>query len=200
MGPVWRVRWFAGAPVWWCSKLPRGPAGYGPSARDESSAPGERRQESKSLPSAPLGISAICPASYAAEPRGVREPYAGAGCHATPEGNRSFCCGYNRVGAGGNGIGLSACADSEDALGESRLQGSQASLNSNCQKTGESTFLSPTTRHIACKVVVNALQQYERLASLATAKLQRRCPILGLAHPPMREKRRIHWRFTRVAC
>jgi hypothetical protein len=29
---------------------------------------------------------------------------------------------------------------SEVALGESRLQGSQASLNSNCQKTGESTF------------------------------------------------------------
>ena len=38
------------------------------------------------------------------------------------------------------GIGLSACAGSEVALGESRLRGSQASLNSNCRKTGESTF------------------------------------------------------------
>jgi hypothetical protein len=30
--PVWCVCWFAGAPVRWCSKLPRGPAVYGSSA------------------------------------------------------------------------------------------------------------------------------------------------------------------------
>src|ERR1700756_426749 len=35
---------------------------------------------------------------------------------------------------------LNACAGSEVALGESRLRGSQASLNSDCQKTGESNF------------------------------------------------------------
>jgi hypothetical protein len=35
---------------------------------------------------------------------------------------------------------LSACAGSEVALGESRLRSSQASLNSDCQKTGESNF------------------------------------------------------------
>ena len=33
---------------------------------------------------------------------------------------------------------------------------------------------SQTTQHIACSVVVNAFQQYERLAGLATAKLERR--------------------------
>jgi hypothetical protein len=44
---------------------------------------------------------------------------------------------------------------------------------------------SQTTPHIACNVAVNAFQQYEWLARLATAKLQRRCPILELAHPPL---------------
>jgi hypothetical protein len=44
---------------------------------------------------------------------------------------------------------------------------------------------SQTTPHIGCNVAVNAFQQYEWLARLATAKLERRCPILGLAHPPL---------------
>jgi hypothetical protein len=66
---------------------------------------------------------------------------------------------------------LNACAGSEVALGESRLHGSQTSLNSDCQKTGESNFSSSTTRHVACNVVVNAFQQYEGLVNLATAKL-----------------------------
>ena len=55
-------------------RLPRGPAGYGRSARDGPSAPGEQKtEESEALLSAPLGTSAICPASNAAEPRGARE-------------------------------------------------------------------------------------------------------------------------------
>jgi len=45
---------------------------------------------------------------------------------------------------------------------------------------------SRTTLHIACNAVVNAFQQYEWLACLATAKLERRCAILELAHPPFR--------------
>jgi hypothetical protein len=95
---------------------------------------------------------------------------------------------------------LNACAGSEVALGESRLHGSQASLNSDCQKTGESNFSSSTTRHVACNVVVNAFQQYERLVNLATAKFERRCTILGLAHPPLGETARIRWGFTMAAC
>ena len=59
-------------------------------------------------------------------------------------------------------------------LGSRDCGGSQASLNSDCQKTGESNFSSSTTRHVACNVVVNAFQQYERLVNLATAKLERR--------------------------
>src|SRR5258708_712029 len=41
-------------------------------------------------------------------------------------------------------------------LGSRDCGGSQASLNSDCQKTGESNFSSSTTRHVACNVVVNA--------------------------------------------
>jgi hypothetical protein len=67
-------------------------------------------------------------------------------------------------------IGLNACADSEVALGEGATAGqssfSQLKLSENRRKH----FSSPTTRHIACNAVVNAFQQYERLASLATAK------------------------------
>lgn len=44
---------------------------------------------------------------------------------------------------------------------------------------------SRTTRHIACNVAFNAFQHYEGLARLATAKLERRCSILELAHPPL---------------
>jgi hypothetical protein len=62
-------------------------------------------------------------------------------------------------------------------VGEPRLRGSRASLNSNCQKTGESNS-SPTTSHLACNVAVNAFQQYERFAGLATAKFERRCLII----------------------
>jgi hypothetical protein len=49
---------------------------------------------------------------------------------------------------------------------------------------GESNS-SPTSDALACRVVVNAFQQYERLLSLATAKRERKVPILELAHPPI---------------
>jgi hypothetical protein len=200
-GPVWCASWFAGAPIWWCSidcpvARPNAALRRVMSLLLRESG----RRESKALLSGPLGIRAICPGAKLPN-RGVREsPNDTADCHAAPEGNRSFCCEYSRVDACGNGIGLSACAGSEVALGESRLRGSQASLNSNCQKNRRKHFSSSTTPHIACNVVVNAFQQYERLARLATAKLERRRPILGLAHPPLRETARIHWRFTIGTC
>jgi hypothetical protein len=96
--------------------------------------------------------------------------------------------------------GLSACAYSEIALGERtttrQSNFSQLKLSENRRKH----FPFPTMRHIACNVVVNAFQQYEWLARLATAKLERRRTILELAHPPMRGTSRIHWRFTRCSC
>jgi hypothetical protein len=134
--------------------------------------------------------------------RGVRERlYARAGCHAAPEGKESFCCGYSEDRCRRNWHSTSVLVQpARLRLGSRDCDGSQASLNSDCQKTGESNFSSSTTRHVACNVVVNAFQQYEGLVYLATAKLERRCTILGLAHPPLRETARIHWRFTMSAC
>jgi hypothetical protein len=114
--------------------------------------------------------------------RGVRERLcAGAGCHATPGGTRSFCCEYREPM---QSIGLSVCRQRGCARGVATARQSsfsQLKLSENRRKH----FLSPTTLHIACNAVVNAFQQYEWLARLATAKLERRCPILELAHPPL---------------
>ena len=120
---------------------PRGPAGYGPSARDGSSAPGEQADERAKLScllhwgSAPSAGERCCrtagcerglvPMQVATRLREAKNRSAASTVRSVPEKR---------------GIGLSACAGSEVALGESRLRGSRASLNSNCQKTGESTF------------------------------------------------------------
>jgi hypothetical protein len=46
-----------------------------------------------------------------------------ADCHAVPEGKGSFCCGYSEGSMPDElAFDLSACAGSEVALGESRLQ------------------------------------------------------------------------------
>jgi hypothetical protein len=84
-GPVWRVCWFAGMPVWWCSKLPRGPAGCGRSARDGSPAPEEQKTGRAKLSRLFHWGSATSVRRARLPNRGVREkPYAGAGCHAAP--------------------------------------------------------------------------------------------------------------------
>jgi len=119
---------------------------------------------------------------------GAREAVCDAGCHAAPKGKGSFCCEYSRDRCRLNRQRpLVRVQTARLRSGSERLQGSQASLNSNCQKTGESKFSSRTTRHVACNVVVNAFQQYEWLASLATAKLKRKRVRLEVAHPPLCE-------------
>jgi hypothetical protein len=133
------------------------------------------RRKSEALSSAQPGNRSIRPASDAAEPRGAREALCQGGCHAAPEGKESFCCGYSEDRCRRNWHTTSVRVQAARLrLGSRDCNGSQASLNSDCQKTGESNFSSSTTRHVACNVVVNAFQQYERLVSLATAKLERR--------------------------
>jgi hypothetical protein len=80
----------------------------------------------------------------------------------------------NTVRADAKASGLSACANSEVALGESRLRGSEASLNSNCQKTGESTFhlqRRGTLHATSSSMLSNSTNGWR---GLATAKLERR--------------------------
>ena len=184
-------------------RSPRGAAAvYGPSVRDGSSAPG--RAETKRAKLSRLLHEGPGPSVRRARlpNRGVRERLlCQGGCHAAPEGKESFCCGYSEDRCRRNWHSTSVLVQAARLrLGSRDCNGSQASLNSDCLKTGESNFSSSTTRHVACNVVVNAFQQYERLVSLATAKFERRCTILGLAHPPSRETARIHWRFTIGAC
>jgi hypothetical protein len=126
--------------------------------------------------------------------RGVREmPNAAAGCHAAPKGNRSYCCEYSRVDAGKDGIALSACAGSEVALvGASDCKAVKLLSTQIVRKTGESTFHLQRRHTLHATLSFNAFQQYEWLTRLATAKLERRRPILGLAHPPPSETARIH--------
>ncbi len=104
--------------------------------------------------------------------RGVRESLCRAGCHATP-GDRTVRCDYNEAVSQECGNSPSACAGREVSLRRATAS-SQASLNSSCQKNRRKQFSSRTTLHIACRAVVNAFQQYERLARLATAKFERR--------------------------
>jgi hypothetical protein len=109
--------------------------------------------------------------------RGVRERlYADAGCHATPRAQRSISCEYSRSRCRKTGTDYTACADSEVAWGSHDCGAVELLSTQIVRKTGESNS-SPTTAHLACNVVVNAFQQYERFAGLATAKFERRCLI-----------------------
>ena len=166
------------------SKIAPGPAGYGRSARDGACCSGRTEdRKSEALLSAPLRSSATCPANNAAEPRGAREARCHAGCHAAPEGKRSFAADTVRSVAK-NCIVLTACAGSEVRSGSRDCRAVKL-LSTQIVRKQAKAISSRTTRHIACNVVVNAFQQYEWLARLATAKLERRRAILGLAHPPV---------------
>ena len=99
---VARSRWASPARLLVCRrtglvvrKMPRGPAAYGRSARDGPSAPGERKTKERGSPV--CSTRDQCPSVRRARlpNRGVRErPDAMAGCHAAPEGKKSFCCEY----------------------------------------------------------------------------------------------------------
>jgi hypothetical protein len=83
------------------------------------------------------------------------------------------------------GIVLNACAAARLRLGASDCAAVELLSTQIFRKQAKALFSYPTKRHVACNVVINAFQQYERLASLATAKLERRWLILELAHPPL---------------
>lgn len=99
------------APLWVVQRSPRGPAGFGLSARDGAYRSGRTEdRKNEALSSVPPGISAICPASYAAGPRGAREALCRYRLPRGSEGTRSICCEYIGERCGGIGIVLSACA------------------------------------------------------------------------------------------
>ena len=167
-----------------------------PSARDGSSAPRELKTKERGSPDCSTGIRSIL-----SDERGCRT----AGCergfmpwqvaNAAPEGKGSFCCGYSEDRCQRKWHSTSVRVQAARLRLGSRDCIAVKLLSTQIVRNRRKQFSSSTTRHVACNVVVNAFQQYERLVNLATAKFERRCTILELAHPPLRETARVHWRF-----
>jgi hypothetical protein len=82
-----------------CSKLPRGLAGYGPSARDRP-LPVSGRQKSKSSPVCSIGTSAICPTGKPTGPRGEREALCRRRLPRGPRSKKLLCCEYSKGWSG----------------------------------------------------------------------------------------------------
>ncbi len=114
---------------------------------------GVGRQKSEALLSAPPGISATCPASECCRTAGCERGRCSAGCHATPgDGNLLLRLQRGTIPEE-YGIGLTACAGREVKTQGERLQDSQASLNSNCQKNRrKQIFISNDASHcVSCR-------------------------------------------------
>jgi hypothetical protein len=130
---------------------PRGPARFGPPPCDGSSVLKDETAGAQGSPVCSTRDQRHVSGEHGCRTAGRERPKADAGCHAVPKGARPFCCEYREDRCRETGIVLTACAGSGVALGKSRLQGSQASLNSNCQKNRRKQFSSRTTWHIACQ-------------------------------------------------
>jgi hypothetical protein len=94
-----------------------------------------------------------------------------AGCHAVPGDENRSAANTGGTMPKKKALDLNACAGSEVGPQGACDCGAVMLLSTQIvRKTGESNFHLGTTRHIPCSTVVNAFQQYEWLASLATAK------------------------------
>ncbi len=145
-------------------------------------------EKSEALPSAPQGpVPSVRRARL--PNRGVRErPDAVAGCHAAPEGRiRSAAITERKLMPEKLASPSMRVQTARLRLGSRDCRAVKLLSTQIVRKQAKAIFSSPTTRHVACNVVVNAFQQYEWLAGLATAKLERRSQILTLAHPPTTE-------------
>src|SRR5882757_11073217 len=126
--------------IWWRSK--DRPVARPYDLRDGSSAPGERKTRERGSP-----VCSTRDQVHLSDERGCRT----AGCErgfmpwqfATRlrKARDRSAADTVRIDAGEMAYDLNACAGSEVALGESRLRGSQASLNSDCQKQAKAIFI-----------------------------------------------------------
>jgi hypothetical protein len=155
---------------------------------------------SEALLSAPRGIRANCPASYAAEPRGAREAV---GRRRLPRGSESAgdpsAADTVSVDAEDAGIDLTARADSKTALG-SRDCGAVELLSTQIVRKQakaihlQRRFLFQAT---SSSTLSNSTNEW---VSWQAANFERRLAILELAHPPIRRRGCIHWRFIMGSC
>jgi len=156
-------------------------------------------KKSEALLSAPLRIRD--PGRRARLPdHGVRErPIADAGCHATPVAQGSACCGY-RENRRRKKQARAHCVCEQRSCAWGVATAGQSSFSQLKLSVVQAKAIFISNVQVACKVVVNAFQQYERLPSLATANIWRRSPILKLAHPPLVANPHEHWGFARWTC
>ncbi len=145
----------------------------------------EGRNEQSSPVCSTKGSGPIVQRALAAEPRGAREAV---GRHRLPRGSRSAggpaAANTMSVDAKDAGIDTHCACRQLECAGESRLRGSRASLNSNCQKTGESNHLQ--RRFILHGTSSSTLSNStNESVTWQAAKFGRRREILELAHPPV---------------
>jgi hypothetical protein len=134
----------------------------------------------------------------AAEPRGARE--ADILQVATQLQGRTVCCDYREGRCRRNTASASVRVQAERLVSR-RATARQSSISQlKFSEKQAKAISSRTAPQVACGAVVNAPQQYEWLASLATAKFERRWLFFALAHPPSPEMVRIHWGFTMLPC
>jgi hypothetical protein len=117
----------------------------------------------------------------AAGPWGAREIMCGTGCHASRGRGWSSAAATARSTRPGDRNTLAAYACGEDACGEMRLRAVRPLSTQLSVTQAKEKYVVDSD----ADAVFNACQEYERLASLATANLQRRAEALQLAHPPM---------------
>jgi hypothetical protein len=116
------------------------------SARDGPSVPKERKTQRARLSRLLHWDQRHLSSSEAAEPRGAREAICRHRLPCVSMRHRILCCEYSESTILKNRH-RPQCVCGSEVRSESRLRGSQASLNSNCQKTGESNFISNDAAH-----------------------------------------------------
>jgi len=202
-----RSRWASPARLLVCRrtglvvpKIPRGPAVYGPSARDGPLCSRERKTKERGSPVCSTRDQFHLSDELRLPNRGVRErPNA---ISRLPRGSgrqNSFCCGYRKDRCWRNWH-RPQCVCRQRGCAWGVATAGQSSFSQLRLSVIQAKDSSPMGSYVACENIVNACQEYEELGSLATAKLGRKGEILDLAHPPARGRARIYWRFTRGAC
>ena len=156
-----------------CSKNAPWPGRIGSSARNGSAAPrGWQTEETRLSCLLHLRISAICPASERCRTAGCERGRCRAGCHATPgdAGNRLLrITGRDRYRRNTVSTLNCVCRQRGCARGDATAGQSSFSQLKLSVKQAKAIFISNDAAHCDGIVVVNAFQQYEWLARLATA-------------------------------
>jgi hypothetical protein len=183
-GPVWRVCWFAGRTGLGVTKdCPVARPYRALQARDGASAPIGSKQKERSPPVRSTGDQFHPSGELGCRTAGCERARLRVQVATRPfEARDHSAASTVRVDAEELASALVRVQTARLRSGSRDCRAVKLLSTQIVRKTGESNFISNDATH--GNVAVNAFQQYEWLARLATAKLERRWPILELAHPP----------------